>query len=90
MATKTTQASPSHDQIAKRARELWERQGRPQGQDLQHWLDAERQLRGQAKPTGAPPGKHSVDESMEAERRLDGLIEQPPSPAGRTPDGERL
>jgi hypothetical protein len=28
-------------QIAKRAYELWEKAGRPHGQDKQHWLQAE-------------------------------------------------
>jgi len=52
-ATRTVSASapkstggngPSHEQIAVRAYELWEHQGRPHGVDLEHWLEAERQL----------------------------------------------
>jgi len=27
------------------AHQLWEKQGRPKGQDLDHWLEAERRLR---------------------------------------------
>ena len=37
---------PSHDDIAKRARELWEGYDRPQGRDDAIWLEAERQLLG--------------------------------------------
>jgi hypothetical protein len=36
---------PSHDDISARARELWERAGRPEGRDDEHWLQAERELR---------------------------------------------
>ena len=34
-----------HDQIAVRARQLWQEKGCPQGCDEQNWLDAERELR---------------------------------------------
>jgi len=37
--------SPARDEIARLAYSHWERQGRPQGSDLQHWLRAERELR---------------------------------------------
>jgi hypothetical protein len=35
-----------HDDIARRAQELWERYGRPHDRDLEIWLEAERQLLG--------------------------------------------
>ena len=35
---------PSHERIAVRAYELWVAQGRPEGTQLTHWFDAERQL----------------------------------------------
>lgn len=35
---------PAHEQIAVRAYHLWEVQGRPDGCDKEHWLEAERQL----------------------------------------------
>jgi hypothetical protein len=31
----------THEMIAQRAREIWERKGRPCGQDEQNWLEAE-------------------------------------------------
>jgi hypothetical protein len=44
-ATATVAAPvPTHDQIAQRAREIWERRGCPQGQDREIWLEAEAQL----------------------------------------------
>lgn len=33
-----------HDEIALLAYALWEREGRPQGRSLDHWVTAERQL----------------------------------------------
>lgn len=36
----------AHAEIARRAKELWEQEGRPAGRDQEIWLEAERQLRG--------------------------------------------
>jgi Protein of unknown function (DUF2934). len=36
----------AHEEIARRAHELWEQEGRPEGRDFDHWIEAERQLRG--------------------------------------------
>jgi hypothetical protein len=33
-----------HDRINERARQLWEREGRPHGRDLDHWQKAEDEL----------------------------------------------
>lgn len=35
----------THEQIAVRAHELYERSGRQHGRDVEFWLEAERQLR---------------------------------------------
>jgi hypothetical protein len=44
-ATATVTAPvPTHDQIAQRAREIWQRRAYPQGQDREIWLEAEAQL----------------------------------------------
>jgi hypothetical protein len=32
------------DRIRERAHQIWEEQGRPEGRDLEHWHEAERQL----------------------------------------------
>jgi hypothetical protein len=32
--------------VSRRAYELWEQDGRPEGRDLQHWLQAEQEVRG--------------------------------------------
>ncbi len=35
---------PSHEAIAARAREIWESRGRPTGEDLDIWLEAQGQV----------------------------------------------
>lgn len=35
---------PTHEQISRRAQQLWENGGRPSGRDEEIWLEAERQL----------------------------------------------
>ncbi len=48
-------ASPSHAAISQQASEIWEQRGRPQGQDVAIWLEAERQLQaGSPKPAADP------------------------------------
>lgn len=37
---------PGSDTISRRAYELWEQEGRPEGSDLRHWLQAEQELSG--------------------------------------------
>jgi hypothetical protein len=41
--------SPAHDEVALRARELYEKSGCRSGRDIEFWLDAERQLRQELK-----------------------------------------
>jgi len=50
--TDSKSTTPSHEQIARRAYEIFIERGQPAGQDLAHWLEAERQLRamGQQQP----------------------------------------
>jgi hypothetical protein len=48
--TPATPAAPApmgipHDKIAARAAEIWDRKGRPHGQDVQNWMEAEAELR---------------------------------------------
>jgi hypothetical protein len=41
----------NYDDIAKRAYELWEKAGKPEGQETEHWLQAENEVaqRGESK-----------------------------------------
>ena len=45
-------AETQRQQIAKRAYALWEQEGRPDGRDLDHWLQAEAEL---ASSADGPP-----------------------------------
>ena len=40
-----TNGKPTHDEIAQRARQIYERSGRQPGHDMDNWLAAEAQLR---------------------------------------------
>ena len=40
-----TAVRPSHEDIANRARALWQAKGCPAGKDEENWLEAEKQLR---------------------------------------------
>ena len=52
----------THPQIAQRAYELWEKAGRPHGQDKKHWLQAEAELRPPSAP--APAAKAGRAQAM--------------------------
>ena len=91
MSAKPTTAKgpePTHEQITERARQIWTERGQPADRDLEHWLEAERQLRG-GSSIPAKPANRGKDLD-EAERRLDGLVERPRTSARRTPSGEQL
>ena len=62
--------SSTHDvnaeSISRRAYEIWEREGRPEGQDLRHWLQAEQELGIQRAGEGAPTSSSSGQSSNPA------------------------
>jgi hypothetical protein len=47
-AAGTAQAAIPHERIAQRAYEKWIQRGRPQGTDMQDWIEAEAELRAEA------------------------------------------
>lgn len=52
---------PSREQIAALAHALWIDRGRREGGDLEHWFEAERQLRGERPLSGPEPrGDHTL------------------------------
>jgi len=86
--------SPTHDQITTRAKEIWEKYGRPEGRDEEIWLEAERQLAGgssQQAPSprapsstsqANPPGKPaSLADRVIAETAAESTVEYHISPA---------
>lgn len=38
-------AMPTHDEVAAFAHLIWEKEGKPEGRHLQHWHEAEAQLK---------------------------------------------
>ena len=56
-------SGPSHEQIARRAYELWEERGRPHGSDEEDWHRAEHELQHQP---DAPADTPSAAKEMSA------------------------
>jgi len=59
---------PTREEITQRAHRIWIEEGRPAGRHLEHWQEAERQLRGDGKPSPLPTRRE-----IEADKRVDGL-----------------
>ena len=43
---------PDEDRIRRRAQAIWEREGRPEGREQEHWAQARREIEAEE---GAPP-----------------------------------
>ena len=52
---------PSPEEIAKCAFCIWEQEGKPEGREIEHWLQAEKQL------AAAPLGEASASEEQKSE-----------------------
>jgi Protein of unknown function (DUF2934) len=49
----------NYDEIAKRAYELWEKAGKPEGQETEHWLQAENDIMQKSESRGV--GKRAME-----------------------------
>jgi hypothetical protein len=49
----------NYDEIAIRAYELWEKAGKPEGEETEHWLQAEHEIMEKSESKGA--GKRSME-----------------------------
>jgi hypothetical protein len=84
--TSTSSSSgASAESISRRAYELWEQEGRPDGNDLRHWLQAEQELSGR-QTTSNPGGYTDTPQSRPAtdSRPLQGTRSSPPPAARET------
>lgn len=54
--------------IAERAYHIWQEQGRPHGRDLDHWLQAEREIAESARPARPATRKASRSPTPRASR----------------------
>lgn len=43
------QYTPYHEMIARRAHDIWASRGCPEGCDVEHWLEAEREIAAEAR-----------------------------------------
>lgn len=67
---------PTPEQIAALAHAIWIDRGRPEGRDIDHWLEAERQLRGDIRPTRAADELPASNAALDADHILDGGVER--------------
>ncbi|EJJ25835.1 DUF2934 domain-containing protein [Rhizobium sp. CF142] len=66
----------NEDRVRQRAYAIWEEQGRPDGEDLCHWSDAEAELRGETAKANEQARKQI--EETEAATRATGAPIPPP------------
>lgn len=89
----------SHDSIARRAYEIWQGEGCPDGRDMEHWLRALSELKAQSDRTTTRPAERPEENGTEpnkprgARRGMTRLGEKrfnpaPPKPA-RAQSGDR-
>ena len=62
-------ADNTEEQVRRRAFELWEEHGRPEGYDEEFWLQAERQLKGGANSSGITANAPSAKSGSGSESR---------------------
>ncbi len=84
-------AQAYHDAITQRAREIWRARGRPVGQDVEIWLEAERDLVSQEKIPSAPPAepqRRSDAAEIDTEEVMEQLdaLSAPPTRSATTVD----
>jgi hypothetical protein len=73
-----TPPSPTQDQIAVLAHTIWVDCGCPEGRDLDHWLAAERQLRGVVEPlTDSDRLDPDIAPAARIDRELDRIVGAP-------------
>lgn len=74
-SNQTSTSSPvSADAVSRRAYELWEQEGRPEGGDLRHWLQAEKELGSNSSSDSAQPfgqSDFSTTRSVDAAKNTD-------------------
>lgn len=67
---------PTQDQIAALAHAIWIDRGRPEGRDVDHWLEAERQLRGEVRRPLAADDLPATNSGLDPERAVEGRVER--------------
>jgi len=76
MKPKKTVPDPSPEQIAALAHAIWIDRGRPEGRELDDWLEAERQLKGDERQPIAANDLPASNEAIDPDRTLETDIER--------------
>lgn len=71
MKTKKTVPEPSPEQIAALAHAIWIDRGQPIGRDLDHWLEAARQLKGDVRQPISADDLPASNEALDPDRALE-------------------
>jgi hypothetical protein len=100
-STATSPSTASADAISRRAYEIWEQNGKPDGNDLEHWLQAEKEIGGNRSQSngdrtnrqGNGTASSSTSPRNTDTRPLQGTRGAPPAPRdtkrSTSPFGER-
>lgn len=67
---------PTHEQIAALAHAIWIDRGRPEGRELDNWLEAERQLKGEVHTPLAADDIPADAGALEPDASLEGKVER--------------
>lgn len=75
-APSPSRSTPTPEQIGALAHALWIDRGRPEGMDLDHWLEAERQLKGDVRDPLAADELPASNRAPDPDRALETDIER--------------
>jgi hypothetical protein len=67
---------PTHEQIEALAHAIWVDRGQPEGRDLDNWLEAERELKGDVRTPLAADDIPADNRALEPNGTLEGKIER--------------
>ncbi len=62
--------SVEEDRIRRRAYEIWEREGRPHGEDMRHWLQAFQAIAASTDATSKPAKKPRAKKATSADKAV--------------------
>lgn len=67
---------PTREQIEALAHAIWIDRGRPDGRELDNWLEAERQLRGEVTVPEAVDDIPATDQALDSDRAVQTRVER--------------
>jgi hypothetical protein len=90
MGNANPQQHTSRDQIAELAYQIWEQRGRPHGCDVEFWLEAERQILLNSKPSRQPLAVSvRTPEAVAARSQPSRASQPPPERSDEEPTGTK-